>query len=176
MTAYGGDGFEEFVEAEIPRLLTFAVLIGARKDDAWDLVQDTLVRLGTRWSSLDHDRDLHAYARKIVMNLHVSRWRRLRRELPLLRAMNKRTDVIGFDLVEMQQVLQPALRSLSPGQRAVVVLRYFEDCTEAETAELLGCSIGTVKSQHARAIERLRRYLAPMRGDALTPRPAEEER
>jgi RNA polymerase sigma-70 factor (sigma-E family) len=176
MTEYGGENFEAFVETEIPRLLTFAALIGATRDNAWDLVQDTLVRVGLRWTNLDPNRDLHAYAARVLLNLHYSRWRKLRRELPLGVHSDRDVELPGFAAIEARHELMQALRALPNGQRAVVVLRYFEDRTERETAEILGCSVGTVKSQHAKALEKLRRFVKPVTDKPRPARAAEEAR
>lgn len=176
MSEYGGRDFEAFIEAEIPRLLTFAALIGAARDNAWDLVQETLVRVGLQWTTLDRSRDPHAYAEKVLLNLHISKWRKLRRELPLGPPSDGQVDLPGFEAIEDRQELMEALRALPTGQRAVVILRYFDDRTERETAEILGCSVGTIKSQHAKALEKLRRFLMPRGDSPLSARPLKEER
>ncbi len=158
---YGGEGFEAFVEGEIPRLLGLATLITRNPHDARDLVQESLVRVGSRWRRLDRTEDPHAYAQRVLLNLNVSNWRKLRRELPLAHRREDEfmMDSSDTDLVELNQVLLPALRGLPPRHRAVIALRYFEGLTEAETAVRMGCVVGTVKSQHAKAIAGLRERL-----------------
>ncbi len=74
---YGGEGFEAFVEGEIPRLLRLATLITGNPHDAWDLVQESLVRVGSRWRRLDRTEAPHAYAQRVLLNLNVSNWRKL---------------------------------------------------------------------------------------------------
>jgi RNA polymerase sigma-70 factor (sigma-E family) len=176
MSDYGGEGFEAFIEREIPRLLVLAALLGAQKETAWDLVQETLVRVGLRWTNLDPSSDVHAYASKVLRNLHISKWRKLRRELPFIGRPYGNVDVSGLEAIEARTELMQALQTLPDGQRAVVVLRYFEDRTERETAAILECSVGTVKSQHAKAIAKLRKFLMPVAETALVAQPAKEER
>lgn len=162
---YGGEGFEDFAAAEIPRLLRLAVLITGNRHDAWDLVQETLVRVGSRWRRLDRTGDPHRYAERVLVNLNISRWRRLRHELVIPpREESARPGISSEqEQVELHSVLMPALRALAPRQRAVIALRYFAGLTEAETADRMGCSVGTVKSQHAKALAGLRRQLGVVR-------------
>ena len=168
---FGGNGFDSFAEAAIPRLLRLALLMTGSPHDAWDLVQGTLIKVGARWATLDRSTEPYAYAQRTLLNLHVSVWRRVRRELPLGSAAGTEPILPNWptDTVELRTVLLPALRSLPPRQRAVVVLRYFEDLTERETADRLACSVGTVKSQHAKALTHLRRELRAELSDSRGP-------
>jgi RNA polymerase sigma-70 factor (sigma-E family) len=168
MSDYGGEDFSEFVEVAIPRLLRTALLLTGSDHDAWDLVQGSLVRVGVRWRRLDRGHDAHAYAQRTLVNLHVSTWRRLRRELPYTTDADHAAPALATDLVDLHEALLPALKSLPPRQRAVVVLRYFEDLTEAQVADRLDCSVGTVKSQHAKAMVKLRTQLAATPGMATS--------
>lgn len=149
-----GAEFDAFVLGQSSSLLRAAVLLTGDPAAAEDLLQDVLERLYVAWALVDEPLP---YVRRALVNSSRSRWRsRSRRpELPLLAghdaAVADRADEgAGHDRVVR------ALRALPPRQRAVVVLRYLEDLSEADTAALLGCSVGTVKSQASRALARLR--------------------
>ena len=148
-------GFEEFVAARRPALLRVAYLLTGSHADADDLVQSALVKCVPHWKRIA-DRP-EPYVRQVLARESVSRWRRRRwRELT--------SDVLPdrpapeADL-EQRELLRQALGSLAPRQRAVVVLRYYEDLTEKETASVLGIAVGTVKSQARDALARLRELL-----------------
>lgn len=134
------------------QLLRSAYLMTGDLHRAEDLVQDALVKVALRWPRL-RDGNPTAYARRVVANENISWWRRHRRETT--------TDRLR-ELVEMpvetedQLVVQRALARLTDRQRRVVVLRHFDDLTERETADILGVTVGTVKSQNAAALARLR--------------------
>jgi RNA polymerase sigma-70 factor (sigma-E family) len=155
--------FEEYVRARTPALLRIAFLVSGNAHDAEDLVQSALEKAATRWRRLD---DPEAYLRRVIYTQSVSRWRRLRARPPeLLTAAlpDHGTGRLGGQPVEDHDTrlsLYAALRRLAPRQRAVLVLRYYEDRTEAEAAILLGVSTETVKSQTRLALRRLRE-LAP---------------
>jgi RNA polymerase sigma-70 factor (sigma-E family) len=147
--------FEEFVAARRPALLRTAYLLTGSHADAEDLVQAALVRTVPHWRRIA-DRP-EPYVRQVLARESVSRWRRRRwRE--------RSSDVLpecathGPDL-DQREVLRQALGSLAPRQRAVVVLRYYDDLTEKETAAVLGIAVGTVKSQTRDALARLRTVL-----------------
>jgi RNA polymerase sigma-70 factor (sigma-E family) len=145
--------YDEFVLARLPHLLRFGRALTGSEHAAADLVQDALERTLLRWDSI-HSRDPEPYVRRAMVNRHVSLWRKWRHELP--------TDELAdapYDDRVADPDLWAALRRLAPRQRAVLALRYFEDLTEAETAAVLGCSIGTVKSQAHDAMARLRSML-----------------
>jgi RNA polymerase sigma-70 factor (sigma-E family) len=159
--------FDAYVRSRTHALLRTAYLLTGDQHLAEDLVQMALIRTHRAW---DRVRDGHpeAYTRKVMYHLQVSWWRRNRVPETLSReppehAGGRRPD----DAVVDHLALRDALMRLAPKQRAVLVLRYFEDRTEAEAADLLGVSVGTVKSQAARALARLRE-VAPelLRGDA----------
>lgn len=144
-------GFDEFVAACSTRLLTAAYMLTHDHGKAEDLLQTALAKTWVSWSRIDSDPE--AYTRKVLFNTYASWWqRRWNQERP--------TRVLpesGYsqDLSEAQD-LWAALGRLPRGMRAVVVLRYFEDLSETQTAALLECSVGTVKSQHAKALAKLR--------------------
>ena len=144
--------FEEFVGARRAALLRTAYLLTGSTDDAEDLVQVALINAVPKWGRIADNPE--PYVRRILARESVSRWRGRRwREV--------HTDVIPepgatSDGVDDRLALQSALAALAPRQRAVIVLRYYEDLTERETAEALGISVGTVKSQARDALARLR--------------------
>jgi RNA polymerase sigma-70 factor (sigma-E family) len=146
------EDFEEFVAARQQALLRTAYLLTGHRQDAEDLVQTALIKAVPHWHRISGDPE--AYVRRILVRENVSRWRGRRwREVV--------TDTPGEVALQEGDVtdriaLQRALTELSPRQRAVVVLRYFEDRTESQTAELLGISVGTVKSHARDALARLR--------------------
>lgn len=151
----GPDSFEEYVGARRPALLRTAYLLTGDAHDAEDLVQVALVKAVPHWARIADDPE--PYVRKILARESVSRWRRRRwREVHTDRvpetAAATPADVPTDDRVALQQ----ALARLAPRQRAVIVLRYYEDLTEVETARVLGISVGTVKSQARDALARLR--------------------
>ncbi|MFG2052058.1 SigE family RNA polymerase sigma factor [Micromonospora sp. NPDC048935] len=148
----GRDGYLAFVESHQHRLLRAAYLICGNRHQAEDLLQEALLKLALRWASV-RDGDPAAYVRAILYRDAVSWWRRRRREwlsaTPPDRATHDRDGALRL-------TLHDALGLLPPRQRAVLVLRYYEDLTEVATAEVLGVTVGTVKSQCHAALRRLR--------------------
>jgi RNA polymerase sigma-70 factor (sigma-E family) len=141
-----------FVESAWQRHVRLAMLLTGDRWQAEELLQDSLVKMYERWRKLSRRDDLHAYLRRALVNNHTSMWRRHRRE-NLVADVPDRAAPTGFDSdIEARR----ALMSLPPRQRAVAVLRLYEDLSERQIAEALGCSVGTVKSQYARALEKLR--------------------
>jgi RNA polymerase sigma-70 factor (sigma-E family) len=158
--------FEQFVAARSAALLRTAYLLTGSHQDAEDLVQVALLKAVPRWSRI---REHEPYVRRILLHESVSRWRRRRwretstESLPELAAA-------GTDL-DARLALRQALTRLAPRQRAVIVLRYFDDLTEAQTAEMLGISVGTVKSQARDAIARLRTLVPDLDADVIRSEP-----
>jgi RNA polymerase sigma-70 factor (sigma-E family) len=151
--------FEAFVAARSGDLLRTAVLLTRDRGHAEDLVQTALVKAYRRWSRIERT-DPYAYVRRILVTTAAS-WLRLRRtqEIVALPAH----DPAGPDDTEAfaeRDRMTDALATLPPRMRAVLVLRYAEDLSEAATAEVLGCSVHTVKSQTVRGLARLRTVLA----------------
>ena len=145
------DSFEEYVAARRGALLRTAFLLTGHHEDAEDLVQVALVKVVPRWSRIADDPE--PYVRKVLVHESVSRWRRRRwREVHTDAVPETPVDDPGADRL----ALRDALAHLAPRQRAVIVLRYYEDLTEVETARVLGISVGTVKSQARDALARLR--------------------
>jgi RNA polymerase sigma-70 factor (sigma-E family) len=171
LSTAGDVSFEDFVAALSGRLFTMALLLtGHQRAEAEDLLQDVLERAYRRWERIIRNGDPDAYVRQMIVNGAVDRWRRARhrREEPLVieyadfAARDRAGDIADRDL------LLRMLAELPTRQRAVLVLRYFEDLTEAQTAAMLGCSVGAVKSQASRGLARLRE-ITPSRADE-TPR------
>jgi RNA polymerase sigma-70 factor (sigma-E family) len=150
------EDFGEFVRAVLPGLLRYGHALTGNPHDAADLVQGVLERIGARWTSVLHRTgDPVAYARRAMANAHVSRWRRTRRE-NLVAQLPEDTSVVWQPDRFGDEPLWQALRALPPRQRAVMVLRYYEDLSEAEIASTLGITKGTVKSQANKAMASLR--------------------
>ncbi|MFF5078714.1 SigE family RNA polymerase sigma factor [Actinoplanes sp. NPDC000266] len=152
--------FRAFVEREWGPLLRTAYLLTGDRGHAEDLVQSALEKTHRRWGRVSRMEAPLAYVRKAMVNTAVS-WRRRRRvsEVPLLLSDAPARDPYG-PLDQRHEVIT-ALRGLPPRMRAVLVLRYFADLSEAETAATLGCSVGSVKSQASRGLERLRAEFRP---------------
>jgi len=152
------DGLAEFVTARERALMRSAYLLTGDAFLAEDLVQSALLKVAPRWQRVTASGDPEAYVRKILYREHVSWWRRRGRHGDVLSAAppegEGRPDFADGAVSSM--VLRQALARLTAPQRAVIVLRFYEDCSVAETAELLGCTTGTVKSQTHRALARLR--------------------
>ncbi|WP_238007454.1 SigE family RNA polymerase sigma factor [Dactylosporangium sp. AC04546] len=158
------EGFREFVQARLPRLSRAAYLLAGGHAQAEDLLQGTLIKVALGWSRISKAQDPEAYVRRILYHEHVRTWRRRRwREQPTA-IPPERAYGDGTNQTVLRLVLQQALARLTPRQRAVVILRYFEDFSEAQTAQVMGVSVGTVKSQTSHALARLRK-LAPELAD-----------
>jgi RNA polymerase sigma-70 factor (sigma-E family) len=158
--------FDAFVASSSDRLLRTAYLLCGDRGHAEDIVQVALMRTARRWRTAKEMPE--AYARRVVVNLTKDRWRSLGRrpaELPLDTERDDREDRSGKAFLD-RDLLVRAAQTLPQGQRAVLVLRYFDDLTVEETAEALGCSTGTVKSQTSLALENLRTALAPTKEHA----------
>lgn len=148
--------FDEFARARTQQLLRFGHVLTGNPHAAADLVQDALERAMLAWPRVSRQSDPEGYVRRIMVNRNISVWRKLRRErLTAEFPEQPSAPPAGRDLALWNQ-----LGELPPRQRAVLVLRYYEDMTEQQTAEVLGCSVGTVKSQAAKAIANLRKHTA----------------
>lgn len=153
------DSFREFVAAYQQSLMRTSYLLTGDAYLAEDLLQSVLLKVLGRWTRLSHIGNPEAYARKALLNQHIS-WRRRRASTELPSAAPPERAYSSEDSTVVRLIVRQALMRLPPRQRAVIVLRFYEDRTERETAELLDCSIGTVKSQTHHALARLR-DLAP---------------
>jgi RNA polymerase sigma-70 factor (sigma-E family) len=147
--------FEQFVQGRGPALLRTACLLTGDRHTAEDLLQGVLERMYVRWSRLREHPE--PYARRALVNAAINAWRfrRRRPEAPLLDRHDRATDDEQRQ-IDLRDGLVRALLQLPPKQRAVLVLRYFDDFSEREVAAALDCSLGTVKSQASRGLARLR--------------------
>ena len=155
------EDFSLFVAASSRRLLRSAYLLTGDLGAAEDLVQLALEKAYRRWPRIQRAEAPEAYVHRIMTNAATDGWRRSRRFKFVVLDEARLLPELDVDLERLptRDLLLAAVRQLPVGQRAVLVLRYFDDLTEAETARVLGCSVGTVKSQHARAMARLRALL-----------------
>ena len=163
VSAYGKGrevtSFDDFVHARLPELLRFGRALTGDEHRGADLVQDALERALPRWRRIEAI-DPEGYVRRIMVNRNISVWRSRWRE----RLTDEPPDAGVDDRVRDQQ-LWSALRALPPRQRTVIALRYLADQTEVQTAALMGCSTGTVKSQTHAAMEKLRDVLTDREED-----------
>ena len=151
--------FAEFAAARSGALIRVAYVLTGDQHAAEDLLQTALTRAAARWERIHTDPE--AYVRQIMYREQVSWWRRRarRRETPMADLPDQAAAVPGTS-AEARLTLQEAVRALPAGKRAVLVLRYLEDLPEAQVADILGCSVGTVRSQTHKAITQLRAALA----------------
>nr|WP_269091070.1 SigE family RNA polymerase sigma factor [Actinopolymorpha cephalotaxi] len=165
------DAFDAFVRGRMSDLLRFGHMLTGNADAAADLVQDALERTLAAWPRVRNRDDPEGYVRRTMVNRNVSVWRRRRREY-----LTDEVPESGqhLDPPLPDQELQAAMDSLPRRQRAVLVLRFAEDLSERQTADMLGCSVGTVKSQTSKALAKLRLRLPEAAGTltrASTPPP-----
>jgi RNA polymerase sigma-70 factor (sigma-E family) len=164
--------FAAFVAARSAALLSFAHVLTGDRYDAEDVVQTALAATALGWHRLRRKDNPEGYVRRAIVTTHLNRQRRrpwLERptgEVPEPTRPGPATATGpsgrgGADDLDERDAMWRVLATLPPRQRAVLVLRYYEDLSEADIAEVLGCSRGTVKSQAAKALERLRQSLAP---------------
>jgi len=147
----------DYVAARQRALLRTARMLTGDEQTAEDLVQTTLERVWPHWQRVAHDRDPDAYVRKVMVNTYSSWWRRKwRGEQPTSDLPEITTVDDDYARADLADALRRLLPTLTPRQRAVLVLRFYEDLTETATADVLGCSVGTVKSQTSKALARLR--------------------
>lgn len=159
------DEFEAFVDAELPRLLGYARVLTGNDHDAWDLVQEGLVRVGLRWGRVERGGNPAAYTRTTLVRLNIDRLRRSRRERVVADPPDTAVTPRLPDGVEPW--LAAAIGELTPRQRTAVVLRFVDDLDLAGVASAMGCSTGTAKSHLSRGVQRLR-DLAPERQENAT--------
>jgi RNA polymerase sigma-70 factor (sigma-E family) len=158
--------FESWMIARQGRLLRTAYLLTGDVHAAEDLVQTALAKLYLAWDRVSSAPSVDAYARKILVNEHTSTWRRLWRHREVVTdTRDHDVPVSGPEYDGVSDALWTAVRGLPERQRAVVVLRYYEQLSERETADALGVSVGTVKSQASRALDTLRVHLSDSWGD-----------
>lgn len=151
----GRESFDEWARSRQHRFVRMAYVMTGDFQRAEDLVQEALIRAAMRWDSL-RDGEPDAWVRTVIFREHVSWWRRLRREV----VTDLPPDTVRVPPGEASVMVQAALAMLTHRQRAVLVLRYLEDLSIADTAAVLGVSDGTVKKQTSVALARLR-HVAP---------------
>jgi len=150
-----------FIDARSCSLLRFAYLLTGDHGLAEDLLQNSLIKVYLSWDRIRDWAALEAYTRTVMTRTQLSWWRRpARREVlgvePTERAVRDHPQSQQRDQVDERGELWRLLATLGPRQRAVLVLRFYEDLSEAEIARVLGCTTGTVKSQLSRGLARLR--------------------
>jgi RNA polymerase sigma-70 factor (sigma-E family) len=155
------DEFREFVSSRSPALLRTAYLLTGDHGHAEDLVQIALTRAHRHWGRVRAAANPEAYVRKILVNERRSWWRQLRNREIVLERMPQRVVVDEQSAVAERDAIWRAVLAMPPRVRAVLVLRYWEDLSVQETASILGCSVGTVKSQAFRGLRRLHDLLDP---------------
>jgi RNA polymerase sigma-70 factor (sigma-E family) len=162
------DAFKAYVTARSAALMRTAYMLTGNKADAEDLLQTALAKTYLSWDSIKDRESVDAYVRRIMLNTRTSWWRRRRHVTEFATDQVPEAPVRRDDTerVDLHDALWTALEGLPKRQRAMVVLRYYEDLSEAETAAALGVSVGTVKSTTARALAKLRHH-AGLRDDDL---------
>jgi RNA polymerase sigma-70 factor (sigma-E family) len=163
---------ERFLAEHGERLLRIAIALTGSRADGEDLLQAALERLVPRWRAGWAGDAAASYVRRTLYNLAADRWRRRgawRRAFALLRTQDTAPGTDAVAEVDLRDALVRLLVQLPPRQRAVIVLRYWEQLSEAETATLLGCSAGTVKSATSRALQRLRELAESWPDAAVAP-------
>ena len=151
--------FRAFVEGRSPAYLRTAYLLTGDWGHAEDLLQTSLAKVYRAWGRV-HDRtNLDAYVRRVMVNTFSSWWQRSWRGERPTESMPDSAGVDSYAAVDQRDRLRRALVMLPAKQRAAVVLRHYDDHSEADVARILSCSIGTVKSQTSRGLTRLRELL-----------------
>ena len=150
--------FGEFVTARTPALIRLAYLLTGDQHLAEDLLQTALMKTATRWGHLRRE-DPEAYVRTVMYREQVNRWRRRRHREVAMRSPPDLGYADPSSHTDLRLSMREALLRLPPDHRAVLVLRYYEDLSESRVADILDCSIGTVRSRTHRAVTRLRTLL-----------------
>jgi RNA polymerase sigma-70 factor (sigma-E family) len=151
---------EQLLTDKGDHLLRTAILLAGSQPDGEDLLQSALERVIQRWQTIRGEPE--GYLRRVLYHLAVDGWRRKkawRVRLGLLAAPDVVMD--GADAVDQRDRIVRLLHSLPPRQRTAIVLRYWEELSEVETASAMGCSVGTVKSAVSRGLRRLRELSEP---------------
>lgn len=156
MDEQGREAFRAYVAARSPALMRTAYLLTGSRPDAEDLLQTALAKTYLAWDRIREREAVDGYVRKVMVNTQTSFWRRRRvDERPTGTLPERPGRDVTADL-DLHDALWNALATLPKRQRAMVVLRYYEDLPEAEVARVLGVSVGTVKSTTSRALAKLR--------------------
>jgi RNA polymerase sigma-70 factor (sigma-E family) len=160
-------GFRDFVAGRSPALLRTAWMLTGDAQLAEDLLQTALARTWPHWSRIEGGHP-EAYVRRVMVRTYGSWWRRAwRGETPVAELPEPTArPADAYRAVDDRATLTAALARLPRRQRQVVVLRYYDDLSERDVAAMLGCSVGTVKSQAAKGLAKLRTALADDGGPA----------
>lgn len=148
--------FHEFVQARWARLVRTAYLLTGDHGEAEDLAQNTLVKVYGAWQRVQSTDSPDAYVRRILVNTNAARFRKKRITQLLGADAPDRGEADSTERIGQRDALMRALSRLPAKQRAVVVLRYWDDLSEIEVAAALGCTVGTVKSQASKGLAKLR--------------------
>ena len=148
--------FRQYVAARSPALLRTAYLLTGNRADAEDLLQTALAKTYLSWERIRDREAVDGYVRRVLVNTRTSVWRRRRVDEHPTDELPERPGRDATADLDLHDALWTALSGLPRRQRATVVLRYYEDLSEAETAQVLGVSVGTVKSTTSRALQKLR--------------------
>jgi RNA polymerase sigma-70 factor (sigma-E family) len=152
--------FSAFVRQHQDRLQRFGYLLTGDSASAEDLTQSALLTALCRWERIGDRSNASAYVRQIMINQRRMNWRRKFRSMEVLSADVPGTATPDFSSgVAANEMLRKALLSMPVRQRTAVILRYYEDLSETDTAEIMHCSVGNVKSQTSRGLARLRKLL-----------------
>jgi RNA polymerase sigma-70 factor (sigma-E family) len=168
MDAAADEEFSQFMHSRWPQLVRLGYGLTGDRQLAEDLAQTAFAKAYASWSRVCKADDPDAYVRRIIVNANRNRFRKVRVSELLtdsLPELDSAVDAGGER--DDRAVLMDALMRLSHGQRAAVVLRYWLDMSETETAAVLGCSVGNVKSQSARGLARLRSIATLVEGGLL---------
>jgi RNA polymerase sigma-70 factor (sigma-E family) len=166
------DDFRSYVSARSPALLRTAYMLTGNRADAEDLLQTALAKTYLSWDRIREREAIDGYVRRILVNTQTSFWRRRKVDEYATEVLPERPGRDETADLDLHDALWNALTSLPKRQRAMVVLRYYEDLSEAETARVMGVSVGTVKSTTSRALTRLRESSLLASGHPDDPRTA----
>jgi len=153
--------FDDWVAARSVALLRFAYLLTGSQSEAEDAVQSALERALARWSVVSQAKDPETYVRRMIVNEHISLWRRWRRRVSPVAVVRETSGGAGdpAELVAGTDAVRRMCAQLPPAQRVAVVLRFYQDLDYREIAALLGCAEATARSHVHRALQALRREL-----------------
>jgi RNA polymerase sigma-70 factor (sigma-E family) len=158
--------FDDWVAARSPALLRFAYLLTGSQSEAEDAVQSALERALAHWPRVSRVDDPETYVRRMIVNAHISLWRRWRRRVSPVAVVREGGSADPAETVASTDAVRRMCAALPPVQRAAVVLRFYQDLDYREIATLLGCAEATARSHVHRALQALRRELAEEDGDA----------
>jgi RNA polymerase sigma-70 factor (sigma-E family) len=157
--------FQSFVAHRLPALYRYARTLTGSRHDAEDLVQEALTRTGVAWRRVRRKDDPEGYVRTAMIRIITNRWRRPYREYPMFQVPDQPKIDVDLERVTEDSAFHAALAGLPLRMRAVLVLRYVDQLSDPEIAALIGCTVGTVRSQASRALSKLRARVAAREGD-----------